>query len=257
MSRLLKALPLALAIAALSTFAASCGSSSPAQVRFVHVIQDAGPLDIDVSGANVTTTQEFTDIPFLGVLPNQPGYTSTPSGSDTITGFSTGTTTEVFSDSLNLGSGAQYTLVATGFSLTGTNGSNVALLQISDNIPVPPAGDVEFRVIHASPSGPDGQGGAVDVYIELNPNNGPGPPITISNLPYTQASKYVSFAYNPNNATNPPGFTVYVTAAGSKIPIISEPINPGTAGAVRTLVLTDVQGGTLMSSSFLELNDLN
>ena len=254
MSRLLKALPLALAIAALSTFAASCGSSSPAQVRFVHVIQDAGPLDIDVSGANVTTTQEFTDIPFLGVLPNQPGYTSTPSGSDTITGFSTGTTTEVFSDSLNLGSGAQYTLVATGFSLTGTNGSNVALLQISDNIPVPPAGDVEFRVIHASPSGP----GAVDVYIELNPNTGPGLPITISNLAYTQASKYVSFVYNPNNATNPPGFKVYVTAAGTTTPIlISEPINPATAGAVRTLVLTDVQDGTSMSSSFLELSDLN
>jgi len=256
MSRLLKALPLALTMAALSIFPAGCGSSSPAQVRFVHVIQDAGgPLDIDVSSPNAATTQEFTDIPFLGVLPNQPGYTSTPSGSDTIAGFLTGTTTEVFSDSLSLGSGAQYTLVATGFSKTGTPpGSNVALLQISDNIPVPPAGDVEFRVIHASPSGP----GAVDVYIELNPNTGPGLPITISNLAYTQASKYVSFVYNPNNATNPPGFKVYVTAAGTTTPIlISEPINPATAGAVRTLVLTDVQDGTSMSSSFLELSDLN
>src|SRR5208337_1049399 len=88
MSRLLKALPLALATAALSVFASGCGSSNPAQVRLVHVIQDApGPLDIDVSTPNVTTPQEFLDIPFLGVLPNQPGYTSTPSGSATITGF--------------------------------------------------------------------------------------------------------------------------------------------------------------------------
>src|SRR5208337_2713821 len=152
MSRLLKALPLALATAALSVFASGCGSSNPAQVRLVHVIQDApGPLDIDVSTPNVTTPQEFLDIPFLGVLPNQPGYTSTPSGSATITGFLTGTTTEVFSDTLSLGSGAHYTLVATGFSQPlSTKGSNVVLLQISDNIPAPPASDVEFRVIHAS-----------------------------------------------------------------------------------------------------------
>src|ERR1039458_3032275 len=103
MSHLLKALPLTLALAAVSIFAASCGSSTPAQVRFVHAIQDAGALDISVSGPNVPSTQEFTDISFLGVQPNQPGYTTLPSGSTTIQGFSTGTTTNpVFSNSLRL-----------------------------------------------------------------------------------------------------------------------------------------------------------
>jgi hypothetical protein len=38
-------------------------------------------------------------------------------------------------------------------------------------------------------------------------------------------------------------------------PIISETINPGAVGAVRTLVLTDVQGGTSMNPLFLELTD--
>jgi hypothetical protein len=213
-------------------------------------------LDISVSGPNVPSTQEFTDISFLGVQPNQPGYTTLPSGSTTIQGFSTGTTTNpVFSNSLSLSGGAQYTLVATGFK------ANVDLLQIPDNIPAPPTGDVEFRVINASPSGPNGIPGAVDVYIELNPNSGPGLPITIKGLEYTQASNYVSFNFNPNNATPPPGFTVYVTPSGSTNPIIiSEPINPATAGAARTLVLTDVQYGKnppKMSSSFLELSDLN
>ncbi|MFI5118419.1 MAG: DUF4397 domain-containing protein [Terriglobales bacterium] len=249
---MLKALPLTLALAALSIFAASCVSSRPAQVRFVHAIQDASPLDIDVSGANVTSTQEFTGISFLGVLPNQPGYTSVPSGSDTIEGFLTGKTTEVFSDSVSWGAGAQYTVIATGLSQTGSNGSNVVLLSIPDNIPAPPSGDVEFRIIHASPSGP----GTVDVYIEPA-KSGPGLPITIPGLAYKQASNYVSFPYNPDNATNPPGFMVYVTASGSTIPIISEAINPGNAGAARTLVLTDVQGGTSMNSSFLELSDIN
>lgn len=256
MSRLLKAVSFTLACAVLSIFAASCGSSAPANIRFVHAIQDAKPMDIDVTGTDTKTVQEFTNVAFLGIQPNQPGYTSVPSGSDTIEGVLTGTTTKVFSDSTGWGSTASYTVVATGFSQTvppAAPGSNVVVLSIPDNIPTPASGDVEFRVIHASPSGPP----TVDVYIELNPNNGPGLPITIKGLNYTQASSYVSLAYNPNNATIPPGYTVYVTASGSTQPIISEPIYPSSAGAVRTLVLTDVQDRKTMNSSFLELTDAN
>jgi hypothetical protein len=255
MSRWLKALPLALALAALSIFGGSCGSSSPAQVRFVHAIQDASAMDIQVNG-----TAEFTNLSFLGVQPNQPGYTNVPSGGDTIQGFVTGTTTKVFTDTATLSASARYTLVATGFSLPiGSNGSNVDLLQISDNIPTPPAGDVAFRVVHASPSGPNGNPDApeaVDVYILLNPSTGPTGNPTISALAYTQASGYVSIPNNPNNDTMPPGFMVYVTAVGSTQVACSGPINP-QAGAVRTLVLTDVQDGNKMDSTFLELSDLN
>lgn len=255
MLRWLKALSGTLALAALSIFAASCGSNGPAKVRFVQAIQDAGPLDVDVSNTNeVNTTQTFPDISFLGVQPNQPSYTSVPSGSVTIAGFLTGTTTKVFSNTLGLSSGAQYTEIATGFSQPpSTNGSNVVLLSILDFIPTPPTGDVGFRVIHASPSGP----GTVDVYILQNPNAGPiGAPV-FSALAYTQGSGYVFLPFNPDNETNPPGFTVFVTTSGSTVPIIAEGINPATAGAVRTLVLTDVQDGTTMSSSFLELSDID
>jgi hypothetical protein len=259
MSRLLKTVPFTLALAALSIFAASCGSSnSPAQVRFVHAIQDAGALDINVISTNNTNaTPEFADVSFLGVLPSQPGYTSVPSGSDTVQALTASTTTAVFSDSVNWGARGHYTAIATGFSKTGTHGSDVVLLSIPDNIPAPPSGDVEFRVIHASPSGSDGNGGAVDIYIELNPNSGPGLPITIQGLAYTQASKYYAFVLNPNNATVPPGFTIYVTKPGTTSQIFSYPINLSTAGAARTLVLTDVQGGNTMNTSFLELSDLN
>ena len=248
MSRWLKAVPVMLALAALSIFAASCGNSSQARVRFVHAIQDAGPLDIDVNG-----TQDFTNISFREVQPNQPGYTNVPSGTDTLEGFAANTTTEAFSDSVGWGAGAAYTVVATGFSQSGKNGINVVLLSIPDNIPTPPAGDVAFRIIHASPSGP----GTVDVYIELNPSSGPELPITIQGLAYTQASKYLSFAYNPNQDPIPPGFTVYVTASGSMDPIINEQIYPGAAGAVFTLVLTDNPYGTTMDTSYLELTDAN
>jgi hypothetical protein len=250
----MKVLSFTLALAALSPFVASCGSGGPAQVRFVQAIQDAPtPLDIDVSNANNSPKQQFSHVSFLGVQPNQPGRTSVPSGNDTVTGFLTGTTTQVFSGTVGWASGLQYTLVATGFSKTGTNGSNVVLLSIPDNIPSPPTEDVSFRVIHASPSGP----GTVDVYIELNPSTAPTSPPTIQGLPYMQASNFVSLAFNPNNDPTPPGFTVYVCASGSVQPIVSEPIFPASAGAVRTLVLTDVQNGTTMSSSFLELTDAN
>jgi hypothetical protein len=97
----------------------------------------------------------------------------------------------------------------------------------------------------------------VDVYILLNPSAGPAGKPAISGLAYTQGSSYVALAFNPNNDTIPPGFKVYVTASGSLQPIFSEPINPANAGAIRTLVLTDVQGGTSMRLAFLELSDLD
>ena len=254
MSRLLKALPLTLALAVLTIVTASCGTSSaPAQVRFVHAIQDAATLDIDVTGPNTASTPEFTHLSFLDVQPAQPGHTSVPSGSDTVAGVLSGTNTPVFTSTVGWGAGANYTVVATGFSKTGKNGSNVVLLSIPDNIPTPPSGDVEFRVINASPSVPK-----VDVYIELNPNIGPGLPIAIQGLAYTQASNYLTFVFNPNNSTPPPGFTVYVTASGSTTPIyITENLSPSTAGAVRTLVLTDAPTGGTMNSTFVELSDLN
>jgi hypothetical protein len=247
MSRWLKVLPLTLALAALSIFATSCGSGN-SQVRFVHAIQDGGPMDIDVNG-NV----EFVDVAFLGVLPNQPGYTNVPSGSDTIEGLETGTTTPVFTDSIGWAGGAQYTVVATGFSQPGTNGSNVVILSIPDNIPTPPFNTVDFRVIHASPSG----AGTVDIYILLNPATGPTGTPQITGLAYEQASAYVEVPFNPNNIENFLGYTVYVTASGSTTPIFSESINPSTAGAVRTLILTDTQNGSSMRPAFLELPDNN
>ena len=144
MSRWLKTVPLALALAALSLITTNCNSSSTqAQVRFVHAIQDANALDIDVNG-----TQEFNGISFLGVLPNQPGYSSVTSGTNTIQGFLTGSkTSQVFSNSAGFGSGTQYTVIATGFSQTGVNGSNVLLLSITDNNTAPASGDVSFRVL--------------------------------------------------------------------------------------------------------------
>jgi len=262
MSRWLKALRASfglslaqtLALAALCIVAVGCSNSTqPAQIRFVHAIQNVGAMDIDITSPNqINPTQVFTDIPFLGVQPNQPGHTSIPSGLSTMEGFLAGTTNVAFdSTKIELFPSQAYTLVSTGLV---ANGQGAVIMFVSDNIPTPPAGDVAFRVIHASPSGP----ATVDVYIQLNPPAGPNGNPTIAGLGYEGASFYLSFINNPNNDTNAPGFTVFVTAAGTTAPpyLISEPIYPED-GAVRSLLLTDVQNGNSMASSFLELTDLN
>jgi Domain of unknown function (DUF4397) len=246
MFRLLKALPLTLALAALSFFATSCGSSSSAHARFVNAIQNTSAygngLDVEVNG-----TKDFTNV----IFPNASAstYTSVASGSDTILGVQTGTTTQVFSDTTSLSSGNQYTLVATGFA--SGSGGNVVLLSVSDNNTAPATGNVEFRVIDASPSGPS----AVDVYIEAEPFSGNLTSPAISALAYTQASSYVTIPWNSGGG----GWVVFVTAAGSTTPIFSQTFNFGsqTTAAIRTLVLTDVANGSSLNPAFLELNDLN
>jgi Domain of unknown function (DUF4397) len=256
MSRCFKALPLALALAVLSIFTASCGSSSaiPAQVRFVNAIPDTAQygaaLDIEVAG-----TKEFTDVPFPGFQPSS-GYTSIVSGGSALQGVQTGTTIPVFIADIGLTPSAQYTLVATGLA---TNG-NVVLISALDNNSPPPSGKENFRVIHASPSGSDGNGGAVDIYIVPVGSTSPiTTPATISNVAYRSASTYASVAYNPNFVQGF-NYTMFVTPTNNPSKILfSQTLSAGSssAGSIRTLVLTDQQNISQLNPSALVLNDLN
>jgi len=256
MLRSLKALPLALAIVTLSLITVSCTTSgSSTQARFVNAISDTqaynnGGLDIEVDG-----TKEFTDITFP--VPPSSSYTSIPSGNDMIEGFQTNSTTEVFSNDVTLTAGSQYTLVATG---SASSTSNVVILNPVDNNTAPADGMVNFRVINASSFGPSGDGGAVDVYIIPTGTSLPGScsaPNCISDLPYQMASKYMTLPYNSNGngwqmfVTVSPGSTTnYFNFSIANFGSISE-------GAICTLVLTDQQNGTAMSSIPVQLNDLN
>jgi hypothetical protein len=241
MFRLLRALPLALALAALSLFVSSCGSSNSSQIRFVNAIRDAVGLDIEVNSSKI-----FTDVAFFGYQPTS-GYTKVSSGSVTVAGLITGSTTQVFSSTASLSSG-DYTLIATGSVNSGTNGSGVNLLSIPDTNTAPAAGNVEFRVINASQTG-----GTVDIYILANPvNGGIQPPATISGLAYTQASGYITLPFNSDGS----GYTMYVTSSGTTNPIFSQNLSSPT-NSIRTLVLTDLANNSGLNSSAIELNDLN
>ena len=247
MFRLLKALPLTLALAALSIFAASCGSGSQSQVRVVHTISNAPALDV-----NINKTKVFTNIAFGGVQPTPPAYTKVASGGVTIQAFNTGTTTNpIFGANgvtASLSSSSQYTIILAGIlNVTGANAP--AVLQITDNNSAPTSGNVKFRIINASPSAAPITPFAVDVYIvppgtDINQVNPP----TVQGLAYGQASSYQSMAA----AT----YSVIVTSSGSKTPIIPRQDYTLVAGQIRTLVLVDnVSGGN--PPSWLELSDLH
>lgn len=239
MFRLLKALPFTLALAALSFFTTSCGSSS-SQVRVVDAIPDAPvSFDVAINGKNV-----FTGVSFESIEPAS-GYQKISSGSATVEVFQTGTTTAVIpSTSFSLSASSQYTVIATGF-YSATQPPNVpTAVQFTDNNSAPTSGNVEFRIIHASPSSP-----TVDVYIvppgtDITQVNPP----TISGLTYQQASTYQSLAA----AT----YSVIVTTSGSKQEIIFPQDYGLTAGQIRTLVLVDNPGGG-NPPSWMLLSDLN
>lgn len=248
---MLKALPLILPIVALGLFAASCGSSNPTQARFVNAIPDTAQygtgLDIEFN-----TTKVFTDVAFFSYLPSS-GYTNVPSGNDTIEGLETGTTNEIFSVDVTLNVESQYTLVATG---SATNTSKVAIISALDNNRPPATNIVKFRAINASPSGPMG----VDIYILPAGSSGSlTPPATIANLAYRSTSTYVNLPYNPT-INGAPNYTMFVTATGTTTPILfTQSLSAGTSsqGAIRTLVLTDVQNINQLNPLAIVLDDLN
>lgn len=250
MLRLLKALPAILAVAVSTAFFTSCGSSN-AQVRFVNAIQNTadygnGGLDVDVNG-----TKYFTDITFPSASAST--YTAVPSGTDTIEGLEYNSTTEVFSQTTptSLLPGGDYTMVATGFA--GGTGGNVVLISPQDNNTAPTEGNVEFRVINASPSGPT----AVDVYIEQSPFIGNIVQGTnqVTALSYRSTSAYVTLPWNSSGD----GWQIYVCTTGSTTPIAEFDATFGsqTTESIRTFVLVDNVNGNTMSSAPIVLSDLN
>jgi hypothetical protein len=243
MDRLRGILAFAVVIFAAGLFAAGCGSGgSMAQYRVVQTIPDApSALDVSINGKSA-----FTNLAFGTVAPVS-AYQSIAAGSDSLEAFLTGTTTQVIgSKTLNLLATSQSTVLLTGLYAAPT------AIAILDNNAAPLSGQVEMRVIDASPSAPT----SLDVYMVA-----PGTDITqaspvISPLQFGQASQYVPL--NTVSSTGLVRIMVIVTATGSKTQLLNQIYTP-YEGQIRSLVLVDnpPPNGGAMSYVPLELNDLN
>jgi hypothetical protein len=241
-----------LALAALSIITISCNQTNLTNVRVINAISDGPGLDVYLNGS-----KSFTDMPFLQVEPTPPTYASFYSGQDTFEAFNTGTTTNPLFGYNGIGNSGQ----GTGGALITLNGSTEytvimdglyagpSLVVIPDNNAVPFENQEEFRVINASPGTPTG---GVDVYI-VPPNTGNLTNYTpqINGLENGQGSNYQNLAYVSS------GYSVMVTANGSKKALITELLTP-QAQSITTLVLVDNLGGLNgMSQTPLILHDLN
>ncbi|MGA7077734.1 MAG: DUF4397 domain-containing protein [Terriglobales bacterium] len=255
MRRFLKTLPftlaLVLALTGLGLVLTSCNSSQ-SQARFVDAIAESPEMDIDFNGA-----RNFTEITFPSYQPSS-GYRSVASGSVTIEGVLSGGTTEVFSTSnVNLSSGTEYTLVATG---TVATQNGVVFLTPADDNTEPADGQVSFRIIDAAISSPS----TVYVYIVANTANGPGQlegaaltaTVTSPSAPTTATSGYEPQSFNSSGT----GWTGYVcTEPGGNSDLTFTIANFGSAteGSIRTIVLTDNSTQTGFDLSPLILSDVN
>ena len=234
MLRMLRTLPCALALVALSVFTASCGSSN-SRFRLVHAIADGQPVDVLIDGKTVESSVAFDT-----VTPTS-GYLSVSSGSRKLEVRPTGTTTDYFSGTPTFNSSSASTVVA-----TGAVGNNTVVAPVfTDNNTAPTSGNAALRFIHASPSGP----ASIDIYVVAPGMDITGVSPSISSVAYPTASAYLSV---------PAGtFDIVVAPAGFKAREFTLSNASFNAGQIRTFVTVDVQGGGFMSATPLELSDLN
>ncbi|MGO9405524.1 MAG: DUF4397 domain-containing protein [Terriglobales bacterium] len=245
MFRLLKALPLTLAIAALSLFT-SCGSGNNTQIRIFNAIPDAqGTLDVYLNGTGNKITGS-TPIQFGTIFPltnsSSAAYASEPEGSDTITAYVSGTTLNpVNNGTFNYSSSTQYTVILQGFA-RANNTPDV----LTDNNTAPTTNTLEYRVINSSPSSPSV---GVDVYIFPTTSQQPASP-QIPALTFEQAVYVQSLPYTATS-----GYTIVVTPHESTTPIIDVTETPAN-GSITTLVIVDVAGGGSVSQFPIPITDL-
>jgi hypothetical protein len=243
MSGWLKALPLPLALAALTIVTTSCGSTpNLAQIRVLNAIPDSQPVDIYINGTRIIRNLAFDAI--------QPGtspasYISITSGSEAMESFPTGATTNPVSPtgSIPLNGSTEYTIIGVGLEL-----NDAPPLVLTDDNTVPTSGQLEFRIVNVSLNSPTG---GVDVYFVP-----PGTDITNFTPQISGLGNGGVSPYQPLRSLSG-GYSVIVTQSGDKTPLITQP-STAQSGSITTLIIVDNAGGNNgMSQTPLVLNDLN
>ncbi len=260
MLRLLKALPFALALAALIIIATSCGSGGSAEVRLINTIPDNGvngsiALDIYFNN-NLTSTSPLAVNTVQPAISTPAKYLNVPSGNDTIVAYDTGTKSNpVVSQSSETGlsssnnNSVQYTLLFAGYT-----DAPPELYVISDSNTPPTSGNVKIRVIDGSAF--EGAN-ALDVYIYQTGTIPPTTPqisdLTIGTTGNTGSSSgYYLYSFSSGQ----PASIIEVVREGGPI-LYNFSLPAFSAGEIMTVVLNDEPGGATINPHPMVLVDLN
>lgn len=235
--RLLRFLPLGVALICVGAalLAVGCGSSTGTRFRYVQAAAvPPGNVDVEIDSKTVLTSIGFGQTPT---------YQKVSSGSHTVGIFLTGTTTNpAFSGTVSFPSGDTTLLSVNPFS-------SIALTPFTDDNTVPASGDFKLRIIHASPTS-----GNVDLYIITPPGSIAGLSPQKQNLGFSSSGSGSATSYFSFAAGN---YEVVMTQTGTQNPISGlDATYTFAAGQIRTIVILDNSlGGGPWSQ--LELSDLN
>lgn len=203
----------------------SITGSSPSEagsalVRVAHLSPDAPAVDVLVNGARVVTGAAFGDAT---------GYLALPAGSARIQVVPAGASSPVVIDAtLDLASGAAYTVAATGFLGAG----DLKPLVLSDDLSGI-AGQAKVRFVHASPDAP-----AVDIAVTDGP-------VLFANVSFRG---FKGYAQVPGGAYNLEARPAGTTTAALKVPDVVL----GGAGSYTIFAIGSLGKGSL---SALALRD--
>ncbi len=225
MPRLLKALPLMLAIGALSIITTGCGTGN-SSVRVVNAIPNVGgnggiALDVYFNG-----TKDFTGVTFPSVYPaptTPASYTSVPSGKDTIQAYDANTTTAILGDGVTSTLGSDHYTMLLGGEVGDTSYPPFVYLIPDNNYNTAPTeGNVEIRVINGSAYSA-AYGGISAIIYQTDTTPPTPPPFTITALQLGQSTDYLPLTWESSysievflNGTETPLFTYDVPSVGKQ-----------------------------------------
>lgn len=197
-----------------------CGSGSP-HARLMNAMSGFSSIDMTIDNKSAVTGTTY------GAAS---AYVNVSSGSRNLIVESTGSTSPLINQTVNFSSGDS-TVVATD------SGATV----FTDNNSAPSSGNLNIRVINASPTL-----GSADVYIVTSGTSIAGLTPTVSNLAYQAASGYQSFAAG--------SYQVVFTPPGQQLPVITSSAQSFASGQVRTVVALDAQGGGFTTAVLSDKN---
>lgn len=191
-----------------------------AAIHWVNAVPDTGQQDMRI--VDITENAGLFDANYRG---SNMFYQAIRSGTRTFRIFNSSTNPVIaqqilLEGTLDLVAGQGYTLIHSGFARSGSTPTHAALLLL-DAPPVPAAGQVAVRAVHA------GAGlGNVDVFIVRKPVNA----ATVDSLPdaraatniaFSGASVYIAAAVDDTAAALAQAMRVVFTATGTKTVLAS------------------------------------
>jgi hypothetical protein len=191
-----------------------------AAIHWVNAVPDTGQQDMRI--VDITENAGLFDVNYRGA---NMFYQAIRSGTRTFRIFNSSTNPAIaqqvlLEGTLDLVAGQGYTLIHSGFARSGSTPTHAALLLLDDP-PVPAAGEVAVRVVHA------GAGlGNVDVFIVRKPVNAatvdslPDAPAA-TNIAFSSASAYLAAAVDDTAAALAQAMRVVFTATGTKTVLAS------------------------------------